>query len=141
MRILQASVKRRILFFATVLAAALVLGLSAAADSQFVVDAWGTADGLPQGSIIAITQTHDGYLLAWHTQWLGTRFDGNSFTPFNVNNTPGLPESNRIVFLFEDSQSNLWAGTDNAGLCVIQNGAVKRFDNTGFGAWENHPRS
>src|SRR5258708_32823994 len=73
-----------------------------AADAPFIVDVWGTADGLPQSSVIAITQTQDGYL------WLGTlnglvRFDGNSFTRFNVNNTPGLPH-NRIVFLFEDSR-------------------------------------
>lgn len=89
---------------------------------------WSTEDGLPQSSVIAITRTHDGYL------WLGTlnglaRFDGNSFTPFNVENTSGLP-SNRIVFLFEDSQSNLWVGSENAGLCAIRNGEVTRFDST-----------
>jgi signal transduction histidine kinase len=113
------------------LATALLLGQRAAADSPFTVDAWSTADGLPQSSVIAITQTHDGYL------WLGTlnglvRFDGNSFTPFNVNNTPGLP-SDRIVFLFEDSHSNLWVGTENAGLCSIQNGVVRHFDTPGVG--------
>ena len=72
-----------------------------AAESPFTVDSWTTEDGLPQSSVISIVQTHDGYL------WLATlnglvRFDGNSFTPFNVNNTPGLP-SDRIVYLFEDS--------------------------------------
>ena len=121
------ALKLRIQLLVTVLAAALVFG-RAAAESPYVVDVWNTADGLPQSSVIAITQTHDGYL------WLGTlnglaRFDGNSFTPFNVQNTPGLP-SNRIVFLFEDSHSNLWVGTENAGLCVIQNGEVTRFDST-----------
>ncbi len=93
------------------------------------VDVWGTEDGLPQSSVIAITQTHDGYL------WLGTlnglvRFDGNSFTPFNVNNTPGLPD-NRIVFLFEDSRQILWVGTETAGLCAIKNGVVQKFDTGG----------
>lgn len=97
-----------------------------AAESPFIVDVWGTADGLPQSSVIAITQTHDGYL------WLGTlnglvRFDGQSFTIFNVNNTPGLP-GNRIVFLFEDSRTNLWVGTANGGLCVIRDGAARRLD-------------
>ncbi len=86
-----------------------------AADSPFTVDAWTTDDGLPQSSVLSIVQTHDGYL------WLGTlnglvRFDGHSFTCFNVNNTSNLP-ADRIVFLFEDSQHVLWAGTDNAGLC------------------------
>ena len=108
------------------LVAALFLGQRAAAESPFVVDAWTLADGLRQSSVIALTQTRDGYL------WLGTlngllRFDGNSFTTFNVNNTPGLP-GNGVVFLFEDSRTNLWVGTDNAGLCVIKNGAVQSFD-------------
>ena len=89
------------------------------------MDVWGTGDGLPQSSVIALTQTHDGYL------WLGTlnglvRFDGKSFTRFNVNNTPGLP-GNRIVFLFEDSRQTLWVGTEAAGLCAIRNGVVQNF--------------
>ncbi len=93
------------------------------------MDVWSTADGLPQSSVIAITQTRDGYL------WLGTKngfacFDGNAFTTFNVNNTPGLPV-NSIVFLFEDSHTNLWVGTETAGLCAIQNGVVKNFSADG----------
>jgi signal transduction histidine kinase/streptogramin lyase len=120
---------RQLQLLAIALAAALFLGQRAAADPPYTVDTWSTDEGLPQGSVIAMTQTHDGYL------WLGTlnglvRFDGNSFTPFNVNNTPGLPD-NRVIFLFEDSQSNLWTGTENAGLCRIRNGAVKRFDVAG----------
>ena len=108
------------------LVTALILGQRGRAATPFNVDIWNTADGLPQSSVIALTQTRDGYL------WLGTlnglaRFDGNTITPFNVNNTPGLP-SDRIVFLFEDSQTNLWLGTDNAGLCLIANGAVKNVE-------------
>lgn len=119
------------IFRLILIAAVLLVTRVQAIDSPFVVDVWGTADGLPQSSVIAITQARDGYL------WLGTlnglvRFDGNSFTPFNVNNTPGLP-NNLITFLFEDSQTNLWVGTDNAGLCAIQNGVVKNFDTTGAG--------
>jgi signal transduction histidine kinase/ligand-binding sensor domain-containing protein len=124
-------VTRRIHFFVISLAATLVLGQRAAADSPFTVDAWSTADGLPQSSVIALTQTRDGYL------WLGTanglvRFDGNAFTPFNVNNTPGLP-SDTVVFLFEDSRTNLWVGTANAGLCLIHNGVVNNFETGGAG--------
>ena len=101
----------------------LVLGQRAAADSPFTVDVWSTGDGLPENAVIALTQTRDGYL------WVGTqgglaRFDGNSFTPFNVNNTPGLPDD-VIVFLYEDSRTNLWVGTHNGALCLIQNGALK----------------
>jgi len=106
-------------------------GRVAAGDLPFIVDVWNTEDGLPQSSVIALTQTHDGYL------WLGTlnglaRFDGKTFTRFNVNNTPGLP-SNRIVFLFEDSKKNLWVGTETAGLCVIKNGVVQSFPETSAG--------
>jgi len=113
------------------LAALLVTGQCMAADTPFTVDAWSTADGLPQSSVITMTQTHDGYL------WLGTlnglvRFDGNSMTPINVNNAPGLPD-NGIVFLYEDSRSNLWVGTANGGLCAIHNGEVKPMDVSGTG--------
>ena len=102
-----------------------------AAESAFTVDAWTTEDGLPQSSVLAIVQTHDGYL------WLGTlnglvRFDGHSFTCFNVNNTTNLP-SDRVVFLFEDSRHTLWVGTDNAGLCAIRNGKVENFNTGGLG--------
>jgi ligand-binding sensor domain-containing protein/signal transduction histidine kinase len=102
-----------------------------AADSPFTVNAWTTEDGLPQSSVLAIVQTHDGYL------WLGTlnglaRFDGHSFTCFNVNNTSNLP-SDRIVFLFEDSRHTLWVGTDNAGLCAIKNGVIQNFNTDGIG--------
>jgi ligand-binding sensor domain-containing protein/signal transduction histidine kinase len=101
------------------------LGQRAPADVPFDVTAWSTGDGLPQSSVIALTQTRDGWL------WLGTlnglaRFDGDIFTPFNVNNTPGLP-SDRVVFLFEDSHTNLWVGTDDGGLCLWQNGSGKSF--------------
>ncbi len=102
-----------------------------AEDSPFIVDVWGTEDGLPQSSVIAITQTRDGYL------WLGTlnglvRFDGNSFTRFTVNKTPGLPD-NRIIFLYEDSRQTLWVGTETAGLCAIKNGVLQKFDTGGAG--------
>ena len=121
--------KRKAYILLVCLMAALIpVGRSALADLPFTVDVWDTEDGLPQSSVIALTQTHDGYL------WLGTlnglvRFNGKSFTRFNVNNTPGLP-GNRIVFLFEDSQQTLWVGTDTAGLCALKNSAVKNFPET-----------
>jgi hypothetical protein len=52
---------------------------------------WGTGQGLlPDDSVLALTQTHDGYL------WLGTlngmvRFDGVRFTVFDESNTTNLP--------------------------------------------------
>jgi signal transduction histidine kinase/ligand-binding sensor domain-containing protein len=97
------------------------------AESPFIIEVWGTQNRqphkrLPQSSVIAITQTRDGYL------WLGTlnglvRFDGSRFTVFDEGNTPGLPSS-RVVSLFEDSRGWLWVGTEVGGVAVIRNGKV-----------------
>ena len=96
------------------------------ADASFIVDAWSTEEGLPQTFVISVIQTRDGYL------WLGTlnglvRFDGNRFTVFDEDNTPGL-DSDRIVYLFEDSHTNLWIGTDAAGVALVQDGKIKNFE-------------
>jgi len=100
---------------------------SAASGVHYAVDKiWRTANGLPQSAVIAMTQTRDGYL------WLGTlnglvRFDGIGrvsgtgkiqFPVFNQSNTPEL-ESGIIVKLFEDSQGNLWVGTETAGVVLV----------------------
>lgn len=89
-------------------------------NSPYVVDVWGTEDGLPGSSVLSVIQAHDGYL------WVGTlyglaRFDGLRFTPFSEADTPGLI-SGRIVDLFEDSRSNLWVGTESAGILLIRPG-------------------
>jgi signal transduction histidine kinase/ligand-binding sensor domain-containing protein len=123
---LRPSLKRRLQLLVPGLAAALLIGCPAAAESPFTVDVWSTADRLPENVVIALAQTRDGYL------WVGTqgglaRFDGNAFTPFNVNNTPGLPD-NTIGFLFEDSHTNFWVRTRN-DLCLIQGGVLKNVFN------------
>ncbi len=94
--------------------------------SPFIVDSWGVEDGLPDSEAIAVLQAKDGYV------WIGTlhglvRFDGNQFTVFNEMNTPAL-QDNGIVFLYEDSRTNLWIGTQSSGLAVIQNGKIKSFE-------------
>src|SRR5438105_15966644 len=76
--------------------------------SRFTVDHWTTDNGLPENSVIAVTQTRDGYL------WLGTlrglaRFDGIRFKTYNDGNTPGLTNS-RVLRLYEDGRTNLWVG-------------------------------
>ncbi|HEV2318862.1 MAG TPA: two-component regulator propeller domain-containing protein, partial [Verrucomicrobiae bacterium] len=99
---------------------------AAAPDSPFIVDSWSAENGLPDNEVISIVQATDGYL------WIGTlnglaRFDGNKFTTFDEMNTPGLV-SDRIVFLFQDRQTNLWIGTQSSGLAVIQNGRIRSFE-------------
>jgi len=88
----------------------------------FVCRSWGTEVGLPQNTVNAIIQTHDGYL------WLGTqgglaRFDGVRFTVYGL--THGLPGV-QVRALCEDDQGDLWIGTGN-GLCRMRNGQFERF--------------
>jgi len=110
-------------------------GQAAAGNPHFTIDNWDTEKGLPGNSVIAALQTRDGYL------WLGTlyglaRFDGIRFVTFNEANTPSL-NSSRIVKLFEDSQTNLWIGTDAGGIVVIQQGKVKNV-RVGSGTRQGH---
>lgn len=113
---------------------ALPAGVRAAepSTSPFVVDSWDSEAGLPDNEVISVIQGRDGYL------WLGTlnglvRFDGIHFTVFNVNNTPGL-DSDRIVYLFEDSRTNLWVGTEAAGFERISCGTIQNFGGQNGGA-------
>ncbi|MDE3100201.1 MAG: hypothetical protein KGJ88_12085 [Verrucomicrobiota bacterium] len=99
--------------------------MTASFGSPFIVSTWGVEEGLPDSEAVSLAQTRDGYL------WIGTlhglaRFDGDRFTVFNQMNTPGLT-SDQIVFLFEDSAGNLWAGTDAGGLLRIREGMIKNF--------------
>lgn len=92
------------------------------AASSYVIDAWGTDEGLPQNSVTSIVQTRDGYL------WCGTlnglvRFDGTRFVVLDESNAPGL-NSSRIVHLFEDSRGVLWIGTETAGVATLENGRI-----------------
>src|SRR5438445_1018273 len=102
--------------------------------ARFTIDHWGTEEGLPNNEVLAITQTRDGYL------WLGTlnglvRFDGLHSEVFDENNTPAL-NSSRIFRLFEDSQGNLWIGTDRAGAAILKDGQVSNPLETGLGGSE-----
>src|SRR5262245_48066461 len=103
------------LMAASIVAAALPWGApSLALDrdraiTQFVLDAWGTEDGLPQNTVHGIVRTRDGFL------WFGTeeglvRFDGAAFRVYNRSNTPALGH-NSIWALLEDRKGALWIGT------------------------------
>lgn len=99
--------------------------LADSSESPFVVDAWGTEQGLPGSAVISMIQGHDGYL------WLGTqhglvRFNGVHFKVYDEENTPGL-NNDQIDYLFEDSHTNLWIGTDDGGVALEYNGRIKNF--------------
>jgi len=94
-------------------ASGLVLG-----DNRYIVTAWTIEDGLPQNSILCLTQTREGYI------WLGTqsglvRFDGMSFRVYNRWNSEGL-KNDRILSLYEDTGGSLWVGTDGGGLSRLK---------------------
>jgi len=85
---------------------------------------WVMENGLPQNSVHAMVQTHDGFL------WLGTeaglvRFDGLAFAVFDRNSTPQLP-SGDIRCLLESKDFALWIGT-REGLARLKDGAVTVF--------------
>ncbi len=91
--------------------------------TQYHQDAWTERDGLPQGTVQAMTQTRDGYL------WIGTRdglarFDGVTFTVFRAAITEGLL-ANDIRALSEDRAGRLWIGTFNGGLSCYAEGKFR----------------
>src|SRR6266404_278247 len=107
-------------------ACACCFSLSAQTNRHYAVDVIDSDSGLPQNSVIAMTQTRDGYL------WVGTlnglaRFDGLRFTTFDESNTPKL-NSSPIINLFEDRQGNLWIGTDGGDVFRVKDGHLNRVE-------------
>jgi len=89
------------------------------ATTQYVLNVWQIAEGLPQNSALALAQTRDGYL------WVGTqeglaRFDGARFVVFDRRNTPEI-RSNLITTLHGDARGRLWVGTAG-GVSVLEQG-------------------
>ena len=77
---------------------------------EYVSDSWGTEQGLPQITVLAIAQDRSGYM------WFGTqdgvaRFDGASFRNY-------LP-SEWVQALLVDQNGTLWAGL-NKGVAVYR---------------------
>jgi len=92
--------------------------------TQYGIDTWDSADGLPQTRIRAIVQTRDGYL------WLGTadglvRFDGVNFTAFDIHS--GSLKDNEVGCLEEDNDGALWIGTYGGGLTRLKDGQFTTF--------------
>jgi ligand-binding sensor domain-containing protein/signal transduction histidine kinase len=82
--------------------------------TQYVHRIWQTQQGLPQGTVYSIVQTHDGYL------WLGSqagliRFDGVRFETLE-NISRATPPNLWIRSAIEDSNHALWIATADAGI-------------------------
>ena len=84
-------------------------GVATQLDNALVRQSWSTDDGLPQNSVHAILQTHDGFL------WVATegglaRFDGLNFRIYQQANEPAFT-SDDACCLTEDARGALWIGT------------------------------
>jgi len=91
----------------------------------YLHDRWGIEEDLPQSSVMAITQTLDGYIWLASQEGL-VRFNGKFFTVFDQYNTPQI-QRNFVRSLLLDSTGNLWAGTEGGGLTRLGNGVFKHF--------------
>ncbi|KAF1696780.1 GGDEF domain-containing protein [Pseudoxanthomonas daejeonensis] len=85
---------------------------------DYVGDTWGVEHGLPQISVLSITQDLEGYL------WLGSqgglaRYDGSRFVAFGQEDAPEL--GSHVLALQGDAEGRLWIGTSQ-GLLVHSDG-------------------
>src|SRR5262245_56718791 len=92
---------------------------------QYIHTSWKARDGFIQGTISAITQTHDGYL------WLGTdsglfRFDGVRALLWQPPSGQRLP-SDFVMSLLVSRDGTLWIGT-RQGLASWKDGRLDRYE-------------
>jgi ligand-binding sensor domain-containing protein len=89
---------------------------------DYAVDNWSVDDGLPQVSVLSITQDPIGYI------WVGTqnglaRFDGLRFEIFDRRNSDGADPTNAHASL-RDRRGRLWFATP-AGLTLYEDGRFR----------------
>jgi len=93
---------------------------------DYLVKHFTVEDGLPVNTITGFVQARDGYL--WMTTFDGfVRFDGEHFTVFNTENSPGIT-SNRFHNLVEDGDGALWTITEAGDLLRYFDGVFTTFD-------------
>ncbi len=110
---------------ASVLAVVLLSRTASALDptlaiEQYAHETWTTQDGLPEGSVLSLIQTSDGYLWAG-TQCCLVRYDGHHFVTFEEGRL-GLPQYSFVRDLIETPDGALWAG--------LVGGLARRFHGT-----------
>lgn len=92
---------------------------------EYLLDMWGTDDGLPSTTVTGIAQTPDGYL--WCSTHDGVvRFDGVRFLRIGPDD-PQNQDANRVLCVHADRRGRLWLGTDGAGLFLYENGRFTVF--------------
>jgi len=96
-----------------------------AGQPQYARSLWKVQDGLPEGTVQALAQTHDGYL------WIGTtggsmRFDGTHFVLIGSSTLP-IPAVNSIFCLHPARDGCLWIGTEGGGLLHLKQNAIATY--------------
>src|SRR5512135_2624110 len=82
--------------------------------TQYVHRIWQSQQGLPQGAILQIFQTREGYL--WLAMQAGlVRFDGVRFQGAE-DIIPGAPPNLGTRVAMEDQQGRLWLGSNESGI-------------------------
>ncbi|MCP4150373.1 MAG: response regulator, partial [bacterium] len=94
--------------------------------TQYIHKARGIEDGMPQSSVLVLTQTRDGYL------WMGmeeglVRYDGVNFETFDKQRVQHMLSS-YVRTLYEDPEGTLWIGTDSGGLTSLKDGKFKTYE-------------
>src|SRR5712692_8663025 len=84
---------------------------------QNVVRTWGVDQGLPQGTVYALTQTADGYVWA-ATQEGFVRFDGTDFVVYDKAASPGI-HNNMTLALLSARDGSLYAATNGGGVVHV----------------------
>jgi ligand-binding sensor domain-containing protein/signal transduction histidine kinase len=93
--------------------------------SEYLIDVWGTDEGLPSNIVTGIVQTPDGYL--WCSTYGGVvRFDGVRFVRIGPDDKTNR-EAARVLCLHVDHHGQLWMGTDGAGVMRYAGGAFTTF--------------
>jgi ligand-binding sensor domain-containing protein/signal transduction histidine kinase len=93
--------------------------------SEYLIDAWGTDEGLPSNIVTDIAQTPDGYL--WCSTYDGVvRFDGVRFVRVGPDERTSR-DATRVLCLHVDQRGQLWLGTDGAGVMRYSGGAFATF--------------
>src|ERR1700722_15738344 len=89
--------------------------------TQYVHRVWQTQQGLPEGSVYAIAQTHDGSL------WLGTQ--GGLIRFYGVRFETNEKLNVWVRSAVEDSHHALWVATNTSGLYRIAGETITQYLN------------
>ena len=85
---------------------------------------YNNTNGLPTSEANAIAETSEGFI--WIGSYAGLiRHDGNSFE--RMDSSTGISS---VICLYVDSRDRLWIGTNDAGVFVMEHGALRKWDMT-----------